>query len=148
VTVRPHDQAGERPEIAIELVDGTEDDRGFSASITRRFLERIGPVQDVHVTTVAPGAVRGNHFHVERRELLAVGYRGRWSLHWDTGAGTVVHSRRFDGVGQCLVYPPPHWSHAVSNDGDVDLVVVGLSDRPYAADPDGGGADSFPRPVT
>jgi dTDP-4-dehydrorhamnose 3,5-epimerase-like enzyme len=89
-----------------------------------------GPV-DVHLTTLVPHAVRGNHFHKHRRELLVVQYGGPWSVYWDAGEGTVTRGRPFEGQGAVLLDVPPLISHAVRNDGPVELHIIGLCDRSY-----------------
>jgi oxalate decarboxylase/phosphoglucose isomerase-like protein (cupin superfamily) len=87
--------------------------------------------------------VRGNHYHTERGELIAVVYRGPWSLHWDTGPGTPPQRRDFTGQGAVAVVPPVNWSHAVRNDGDSDLWIFAASDRPYD-----GTSDTITRKIT
>lgn len=78
-----------------------------------------------------PHAVRGNHFHKLRRELLIVQYQGPWSVYWDTGEGTDTHNTAFEGRGAVLLDVPPLISHAVRNDGAVELHIIGLCDRSY-----------------
>lgn len=112
------------------LADGG-DERGSSFALPATWLQAVdGPV-DVHLSTLVPKAVRGNHFHRDRRELLIVVHQDAWSLHWDTGEGTAVHSRTFEGSGAVLVEVEPLASHAVRNDGGADLLITGLCDRAY-----------------
>ena len=115
----------------IEALADSTDQRGRGFSVIAGQLARVGDVRDVHITTINPGCMRGNHYHPSRRELIAVLYRDAWSLHWDTGAGTAVTHRSIQGVGGVLVGPPAGWSHAVRNDGGVELVLVALSDVAY-----------------
>ncbi|GAB2988656.1 polysaccharide biosynthesis C-terminal domain-containing protein [Saccharothrix stipae] len=117
------------------------DRRGVGFSLVTAQLAAFGPIADVHVASVRPGHVRGEHHH-PRGELLAVVYSDAWSLHWDTGAGTATHHRSFTGSGGVVVAPPPGWAHAVRNDGAADLWLFVASDAPY--DP----ATTFPRRVT
>ncbi|MET9226390.1 cupin domain-containing protein [Lentzea sp. NPDC003310] len=131
----------------VEL-DCSTDDRGFSFSVLRDQLGLIGPIQDVHIAEIRPGAVRGNHFHAHRGELIAVVATGRWSVHWDTGEGTEVHSRSFDGNGAVAVVPPRGWSHAVKNDGDESMWIYAASDATYDRhDPDPVARDAVRRVV-
>jgi dTDP-4-dehydrorhamnose 3,5-epimerase-like enzyme len=114
----------------VELDDST-DDRGFSFSILEENLALIGAIRDVHVAEIRPGAVRGNHYHVHRGELIAVVFTDKWSVHWDTGEGTEIHRRSFDGRGAVAVVPPRGWSHAVKNDGIESMWIYAASDAPY-----------------
>jgi hypothetical protein len=109
----------------LSLVDGG-DERGVSLSIPVQHQSLIGTIRDVHIACIKPTYIRGNHYHGSRGELIAVIYRDRWSLHWDTGAGTARQKRTFDG--SVLVSPPPNWSHAVRNDGAEDLWLYIASD--------------------
>jgi predicted RNase H-like nuclease len=85
-------------------------------------------VGECHLATIRPGAVRGNHFHTQRRELLAVLYTDRWTLLWDEGEGTPVQSRTFDGSGAVLLEADALCAHAVHNDGAAELQIFVLGD--------------------
>lgn len=100
------------------------DARGSSFGVELPFPN----VAECHVATVRPGAIRGNHFHTRRREVLVVLYADRWTLLWDEGEGTPVHSRAFDGAGAVVMEADPHCAHAVRNDGARDLHLVSLGD--------------------
>lgn len=131
----------------VELDDST-DDRGFSFSILEEHLALIKTIRDVHVAEIRPGAVRGNHYHAHRGELIAVVFTGRWSLHWDTGEGTEVHRRFFEGRGAVAVVPPRGWSHAVKNDGTESMWIYAASDASYDRhDPDPVARDAVRRVV-
>jgi oxalate decarboxylase/phosphoglucose isomerase-like protein (cupin superfamily) len=127
---------------AVELTNHA-DARGSSFVVPPELLAGF-PVVDMHVATIEPGSVRGNHFHLERRELLVVMADDTWSLHWDGGAGTAVHKRDFAGPGAVLVSVPIGSSHAIRNDGSAPMRMVALTNGPY--DPDR--PDAHPRIVT
>ena len=112
-----------------ELAD-TGDARGSSFGPPPGLFAERFPLADVHLTTVVPGAVRGNHFHLERHELITVMSAGPWSLHWDDGDGTPVRTRDF-GAGAVLIRVPLGASHAVRNDGTTPLQVIGMTDGPF-----------------
>jgi oxalate decarboxylase/phosphoglucose isomerase-like protein (cupin superfamily) len=117
----------------IELSD-TGDGRGRSFGPPPELFAQRFPLGDLHLSTIVPGAVRGNHYHLQRRELLAIMATEPWSLHWDSGEGTPVQSRTFDGRRAVLVTIPIGSSHAVRNDGTATLHLFGLTDGPYEAD--------------
>jgi UDP-2-acetamido-2,6-beta-L-arabino-hexul-4-ose reductase len=119
------------------------DERGQSFSVPGSSLCFLGSAVDLHVTTIRPGHVRGNHYHVDRREILVVVFQGAWSLYWDHGPGTTTESRRFAGTGAVLIEVDPLASHAVLNDGNRDLHVVAMTNRAY----DPGAPDTVHRPV-
>ena len=94
-------------------------------------------VHECHVATVRPGAIRGNHFHTKRRELLVVMYADRWTLLWDEGEGTPVQSHAYEGSGAIAMEIDPLCAHAVRNDGAHDLHILSLGDTRET--------DTFPR---
>ena len=90
-------------------------------------------LRDAHVMTLEPGHVRGNHFHRVRHEVLLMLPLATWSFHWDSGEGTEVQTQRFEGDAAAVLIPP-NCSHAIRNDGQSLLYLVGLADLRY--DPD------------
>jgi dTDP-4-dehydrorhamnose 3,5-epimerase-like enzyme len=113
-----------------ELVN-SGDVRGFSFTAPAQALQFVGHIADVHLSSSKPGAVRGNHYHLKRREAIIVLLGTRWSLHWDEGESEPTQHREFDGHGAVLVLIPPGASHAVRNDGDDELRLVALSSETY-----------------
>ena len=109
------------------------DERGVSVSVLADQLTWVQPVQDLHFASIRAGAVRGNHVHTSKHEAIAVAAMGQWSLHWDEGVGTEAGHRVFTGESAVLVEVPPLWAHAIRNEGEADLWIVAISDRPYEA---------------
>jgi dTDP-4-dehydrorhamnose 3,5-epimerase-like enzyme len=120
-------------ELRIVELSRIADERGLGVSVLTAPLKWVQPVQDLHIASIRPGMVRGNHFHTSKHEAIAVAATGAWSLHWDTGVGTEPAQRMFTGDQAVLVEVPPRWAHAVRNEGDADLWIVAISDRPYEA---------------
>jgi len=126
----------------VDLKD-SGDARGSSFSVPAELFAGPFPVADMHVATIEPGAVRGNHYHAVRREVLVIMAADRWSLHWDEGADTSARQREFTDPGAVLVTVPPGMSHAIRNDGAVPVQIIGLADGPY----DMTRPDIYPRTV-
>lgn len=117
--------------IHVESVASHGDARGFSHSVPESALDFLRGLRDLHVAELTPGGVRGNHYHLERHELLLIRYEDRWTLHHDKGESTEVHRDAFSGSGLVCVKVPPLCSHAVENTGDRPLVIFALSDVQY-----------------
>jgi dTDP-4-dehydrorhamnose 3,5-epimerase-like enzyme len=130
-------------ELKITVIKDSGDDRGSSFSAPTGSFEEGFAVRDAHLSTLQPGHVRGNHFHIARHEVLLVTSVDRWSLHWDNGTGTPVEYRSFDGATAVVIQVPPYASHAIKNDGTAPLHIVGLTDGPY----DPAAPDAYPRQV-
>jgi oxalate decarboxylase/phosphoglucose isomerase-like protein (cupin superfamily) len=117
--------------IKILELGNTGDARGFSFTAPAEALEFVGRVADMHLASTAPGAIRGNHYHLRRREAIVILPGTAWSLHWDRGEGTAGQHRHFDGSSAVLVLVSPGGSHAVRNDGTTPLWLVACSSEPY-----------------
>jgi dTDP-4-dehydrorhamnose 3,5-epimerase-like enzyme len=117
--------------ISIAELNNGGDDRGMSFTVPAEALEFLGKVLDVHLASTKPGAVRGNHYHLRRREAIVVLPGCGWSLHWDGGEASSAQSRQFNGTSAILVTVPPGSSHAVRNDGESTLWLIAFSSETY-----------------
>jgi dTDP-4-dehydrorhamnose 3,5-epimerase-like enzyme len=131
-------------ELKVTVLKDSGDDRGSSFPVPDGWFEAGFLVQDAHLSTLMPGKVRGDHFHLARHEILMVMSVDRWSLHWDRGDGTQVDVRVFEGPSAVVIQVPPHASHAIRNEGNAPLQIFGLTDGPY----DPAAPDAYPRKVT
>lgn len=118
-------------QIQISELNNNGDARGFSFSPPREALGFLDRIADIHLASTAPGAVRGNHYHLRKREAIVILPGAAWSLHWDEGEDTPAQHRTFDGTNAVLVLVPPGSSHAVRNDGETTLWLVACSSEPY-----------------
>ena len=119
--------------IQILELGNTGDARGFSFTAPSVALSFLGRVADMHLASTAPGAVRGNHYHLRRREAIVVLPGSPWSFHWDEGDATLAQHRSFEGSSAVLILVSPHSSHAVRNDGSALLWLVACSSETYDA---------------
>ena len=117
--------------IQVSTLETGGDARGLSFSMPREALDFLGEVADVRIAASGPGTVRGNHFHLQKRQALISFPGPAWSLHWDEGEGTQVQQRSFDGRGAVMALIPPGCSIAVRNDGEQLLWLVTSSSKPY-----------------
>jgi len=109
----------------------TGDERGGSFTVSLDILSFLGRIADIHVASVLPGAVRGNHFHTRRKEVLIVLHETGWALHWDEGEDPPAQVMEFSGPGAEVILVKPSSSHAVRNSGARTLAIIGLSSEPY-----------------
>jgi oxalate decarboxylase/phosphoglucose isomerase-like protein (cupin superfamily) len=117
--------------IQITELNNSGDARGFSFTAPAEALAFVGRMSDVHLASTLPRAVRGNHYHLRRREAIVVLPGAKWSLHWDEGDGAVAQHREFAGTSTVLVLVSPGASHAVRNDGEAPLWLVAISSETY-----------------
>lgn len=107
------------------------DARGFSFSPPREALDFLGQTADMHLASTGPGAIRGNHYHQRKNEVILFLPGPAWSFHWDEGSGTPIQHRAFDGNSAVLVLVSPGCSHAVRNDGSAPLWLLACSSETY-----------------
>jgi dTDP-4-dehydrorhamnose 3,5-epimerase-like enzyme len=125
------------PTVHVTELPDAGDARGQSYSLGALLTARIGKVEDAHLATIIPGAVRGNHYHVSRREAILVLFQDGWTLHHDNGEGTEPRRRAFTGAGAALIDVDRLCAHAIENTGARDLVLIGCSNGPWdEANPD------------
>lgn len=123
---------GEEPLTAVRLED-RDDGRGFAFYLPAEALEWLGRVAEVHLVAARPGAVRGNHLHRRRREVIVVQATGPWELAWRPPGGDTAR-RTFRDPGAVLLAVEPEVPHAIKNLGHDDLVIVSCSSGRH--DPD------------
>jgi dTDP-4-dehydrorhamnose 3,5-epimerase-like enzyme len=117
--------------LEVKELTNSGDARGFSFTAPAEALAFVGRMSDVHVASTKPGAIRGNHYHLRRREAIVVLPGTKWSLHWDESEHSGAQHRDFAGSIAVLVLILPGASHAVRNDGNRDLWLVAISSEPY-----------------
>jgi dTDP-4-dehydrorhamnose 3,5-epimerase-like enzyme len=117
--------------IKISELPNSGDMRGFSFTAPSEALAFVGRMSDVHLASTKPGSVRGNHYHLRRREAIVILPGSKWSFHWDEGDGTSAQHREFDGGLALLILVSPGASHAVRNDGAQDLWLAAISSETY-----------------
>ena len=117
--------------VEIRELPNRGDQRGFSYTLPAEALTFLERVQDVHLASVLPGAIRGNHFHLRRREVILVSYSDKWSFHWDEGPESSALHRTFGGSGTVMIQVSPGASHAVRNDGHQPFILVAASSESY-----------------
>ena len=117
--------------IQISELRNNGDARGSSFSPPTEALDFLGRISDMYLASSAPGAVRGNHYHLRKRQAVFFLPGTAWSLHWDEGEGTAAQHRAFAGKSAVLVVVSPGTSHAVRNDGTTPLWLVASSSEPY-----------------
>jgi dTDP-4-dehydrorhamnose 3,5-epimerase-like enzyme len=98
--------------IRISELGNNGDARGLSFTAPTEALDFVGRVADLYLAATAPGAIRGNHYHLRKRQALMILPGTNWSLHWDEGEGKPAQHRRFDGRTAVLALLPPGTSLA------------------------------------
>ena len=119
--------------VRVSTLSSRRDARGVSVAFGTRPFDFVPTPRDMHVATVVRDAVRGNHLHRDRSELLILRAEGPWMLRWDESEDGPVRECRFSGASVVMVEVDPGCSHAVVNLADTELVLVSISSGTYEA---------------
>ncbi len=117
--------------IEISELENGGDARGLSFTLPPVALQLLGNVADLHLASTCPQAVRGNHYHLSKREIILVLPGAAWSLHWDEGEGMPAQHRSYNGENAVLVQVAPGCSHAVRNEDSTPLWLLTCSSESY-----------------
>ena len=107
--------------LKIEFIKGHWDTRGLVFEPVKG--EQLASQQNMHVVVSAPGAVRGNHYHLQGTEIIAV-----------TGP-SLVRMKENGQIRDVKIHEkeifaftfPPGVSHAIQNTGEKDRVMAAFN---------------------
>ncbi len=119
--------------LTLTRLDDRDDGRGSALYLPDEALAWLGAVAEIHLVTIRQGAVRGNHVHRRRRELILIRAPGPWELAWREPQGETVR-RRFDGPDAVLLAVEPGVAHAIKNLAQAELLITSCSNGRF--DPD------------
>ncbi len=103
------------------------DQRGFCFILPPQVFDFLGAVQEMHVVELLPDAIRGNHYHQQRKEALIVVYEDDWLFAWQDLTADVAQQQVFSGRGAVLIALQANMIHAVKNIGQRNVVAVSCS---------------------
>ncbi len=110
-------------------IDQISDERGDAYFLQSKAKELLGDVAEMHFVTLQKDAVRGNHFHKEKKEIMFVIYDGKWTFAWEI-SGKIM-SKSFEGKSSLLILIPENIVHAIRNDDENLLQVLSIANKPY-----------------
>lgn len=103
-----------------------EDVRGWGVRALEASGVAPGGVGEMHVASLEPGAVRGNHVHPNVTEWIIV-FGGPTTLAWRPRDGAVERIQ-LPGPGPTLVELAPGEAHAVRCDGEHTAFLASWAD--------------------
>lgn len=108
----------------------SDDERGVSVNFTAESSDFLGEIKDIHYASILPGKVRGNHYHIDRKEIILVDFTDEWVLASQTSQSSVT-TRKFSGVGLALIKVESMVTHAIKNTGQRHLTIVAICNTPF-----------------
>ena len=103
--------------IQIKEIEFDQDDRGWSIKpITDEDISD-GKIKDIHIVSMRPGAIRGNHYHAYKTEHIFVMGSTCRVVVMDNNTKEreeeiIEHNKK------ALLVIPPHVTHAIENVGN------------------------------
>ncbi|MDK9699365.1 MAG: hypothetical protein OEM52_04335 [bacterium] len=102
-------------------------ERGWLAQLYPLLQEHLGNVCDIHVVTLEPGVIRGNHFHLEADEAFFL-VTGTAKMAWKEAGNCVVCETK---AGEELVFYGRGTPHAIQNLTSSTIVGIAFSNRMF-----------------
>ena len=113
--------------ISIRPVAHRLDERGIGISLSNQARAFLGNVAELHYVTINPGAVRGNHAHAKRREVILAIFKDEITFAWRMPFVRSPESRILRGVGAVEIEIQESIFHAIKNTGNSVINVISCS---------------------
>lgn len=112
----------------IQIENSTwNDDRGWGLNLLAASGRNSKPIGDLHVVSMKPGKIRGNHYHENSTEwVLFMG--GKAKLIWREVGCKSINSVMIPGLKPTLYEIPPNVEHAIINEDQHDIYLVSMND--------------------
>jgi UDP-2-acetamido-2,6-beta-L-arabino-hexul-4-ose reductase len=103
--------------IQIKEIEFDQDDRGWSIKPITDEEIHTGKIKDIHIVSMRPGAIRGNHYHAYKTEHIFVMGSTCRVVVMDNNTNEreeeiIEHNKK------ALLVIPPHVTHAIENVGN------------------------------
>jgi uncharacterized RmlC-like cupin family protein len=103
-----------------------EDARGWGMNPLETANIATESLGDLHVVSIKPGCVRGNHCHPNAREWILV-FGGPARFAWRHGADGDTQEDIVDGESPAFFEIPAGVGHAVMNASNRDIYLISMS---------------------
>lgn len=106
------------------------DDRGFLIEFLREDEKFLNFKGQIYASTIAPGTVRGNHYHEHKTEVFAV-MKGKLRVLVQHINGGDIKEYILHGYDENIerVVVEPNYAHTFINDGDEEVVLLAWGDQ-------------------
>ncbi|MCX7835981.1 MAG: cupin domain-containing protein [bacterium] len=102
-------------------------ERGWLIQLMPILKEYISPIEDIHIVSLEPNTIRGNHYHQETTEIIFPLF-GRITVAWKEEE---LLFKENPLPATTLYVIPPNVPHALRNDGLVAAIAIAFGSKSY-----------------
>ncbi len=129
---------GKAIQLSVSEIRVNQPDRGWLLQLMPIIQPYLDDINDIHIVTLEPGIVRGNHYHRQGTEVL-IPLSDQMTIAWQEGdTKTEVASKD----GNTIFIFPPEVPHAIRNDSPITARLIAIGNRAF--DPDYPDRFAFP----
>lgn len=103
------------------------DDRGWGSNLIEPMDISPSSIGDLHVVSIEPEKVRGNHYHTKSTEWILI-FGGEAKLFWRDIDDKTAHEITVSGLEPSLYKIPPNIEHSVINKDIHDIYLISFND--------------------
>ena len=115
--------------IKIQSIKNQADERGDKFFLPQEAIEFVGHIDEMHYVSVLPGAIRGNHYHIEAKEFVLLTYSDSWQFMWQACNRNNTITQNFTGEGSVLILIESRVVHTINNTGKTALHLISCSNK-------------------
>jgi dTDP-4-dehydrorhamnose 3,5-epimerase-like enzyme len=115
--------------IRISQLEEHSDQRGVSFSLPAANLNFMKKIKNIHFATILPGAVRGNHYHELKKEMMIVIYSDAWIFSYQEEKAEQPMFKHFEGESGIVIEIDPKVAHGIKNTGTKPLILGCFSNK-------------------
>ncbi len=124
------------PSLEITELKAYRDARGWNTHPLNENVLRSGGFSNIHLVSIEPGSIRGNHVHIKQTERVMI-FGGRCLFIAKDAPDSEPMERTFTEEDLFLITIPPGLPHAFKNTGEKTMFLLCASDVPFdPANPD------------
>lgn len=120
----------ERP-VKIHLLTNLGDLRGWTFRIPDKARAFLGEIHEMHMASIMPGCIRGNHVHTGRKEVLFLQFETECQFAWALRDSDQVNIQTFTKPGGVMIQIMPEVVHTIKNTGSEPVILLACSDGAF-----------------
>jgi dTDP-4-dehydrorhamnose 3,5-epimerase-like enzyme len=121
----------EQQPVLIQYITNLGDLRGWTFRIPEEALAFLGEIHEMHLASIIPGCIRGNHVHAGRKEVLFLQFEAECQFAWALRDSDQVHIETLSNHGGIMIQILPEIVHSIKNIGSKPVILLACSDGTF-----------------